>query len=96
MHLVGGQKRIEDGYKDPDMLPKVNKADKEGMMEFIEEYLRSHHGVIKVPLVSVIRKTITIQVYGDYHKYATPDDKIIARIIHLPPEKNKLHNMQSA
>ena len=26
-------------YKDPDMLPKVNKADMAGTMEFIKEYL---------------------------------------------------------
>ena len=39
MHLLGGQKRLEDKYKDPDVLPKVNKADMEGTMESIEEYL---------------------------------------------------------
>ena len=26
----------------------------------------------------------------------TPDDKMIARMLHLPPGKNKLHNEQSA
>ena len=44
----------------------------------------------------VIRKTITSQVYGGYPKYATPDDKMIARMLHLPLHKNKLHNKQSA
>ena len=27
VHLLAGQKRLKDDYKDPDMLPKVNKAD---------------------------------------------------------------------
>ena len=27
---------------------------------------------------------------GDYPMYATPDDKMIARMLHLPPDKNKL------
>ena len=67
-----------------------------GMMESIEEYLRSCHGVIRAPLAYVIRKTIIVQVYGDYPKYATPYDKMIARMLHLPPDKNKLHNEQSA
>ena len=29
-HLLAGQKRLEDEYKDPDVLPKVNKADRAG------------------------------------------------------------------
>ena len=78
------------------MLPKVNKADMAGTMESIEEYFQSYHGVIRVPLAYIIRKTITVQVYGDYPKYATPDDKMIARMLHLTPDKNKLHNKQSA
>ena len=67
------------------MLPKVNKADIAGKMESIQEYLRSCHAVIRAPLAYVIRKTITVQVYGDYVKYVTLDDKMIARMLHLPP-----------
>ena len=44
----------------------------------------------KAPLAYIIRKTITIQAYGDYPTYATPDDEMIARMLHLPPNKNKL------
>ena len=91
-----GQKRLKDSYKDPDVLPKVNKADMAGMMESIVEYLRSHCGVVRTPLVYVIRKTIIVQIYGDCPNYATPDDKMIAMMLHLPPDKNKMHNEQSA
>ena len=45
------EKRLEDEYKDPDVLSKVNKADMAGMMESIKEYLRSHHGVMRASLV---------------------------------------------
>ena len=34
------KKRLKDEYKDPDMLPKVNKADMAGTMESIKEYFR--------------------------------------------------------
>ena len=44
------------------MLPKDNKADMTGMMESIEEYLRSHHGVIRVPLAYIIRKIIIVKI----------------------------------
>ena len=44
----------------------------------------------------IIRKTITVQTYGDYPMYATPDDEMIARMLHLPSDKNKVHNEQSA
>ena len=60
------------------------------MMESIKEYLRAQHGVIKAPLAYVIRKTITVQTNGDCPMYATPDDKMIARVLHLPLNKNKL------
>ena len=75
VHLLAGQKRIKDKYKDPDMLPKVNKVDMAGRMESIKECLRSHHGVMRVPPAYVFRRTIPVQMYGDYPKYATPDDK---------------------
>ena len=60
-----GQKKLEDEYEDPDMLPKINKSDMAGTMESIKEYLRSLCGVIKAPLAYVIRKTITVQTMGD-------------------------------
>ena len=58
--LLAGQKRLEDNYKDPDVLPKVNKADMTGMMEVIKGYLRSYHGVIRAPLTYIIMKTVII------------------------------------
>ena len=57
------------------------------MMEVIEEYLISRGGVAKAPLAYVIRKTILFQTYGDIPAYATPDDKMITRMLHLPPDK---------
>ena len=48
-------------HKDPHVLPKVNMADMAGKMESIEKYLRLPHGVMRVPLVCVIRKTIIVQ-----------------------------------
>ena len=89
--LLTEQKRLKDEYKDPDVLPKVKKADMAGMMESIEEYLRSHHGLIRETLAFVIRKTIIVQTYGDYPKY-----EMITRMLHLPPHKNRLHNEQGA
>ena len=38
--LMMGQKKLEDEYKVPNMLPKINKSDMAGTMESIEEYLR--------------------------------------------------------
>ena len=32
---------------------------------------------------------MTVQTYGDYPTYATLDDKMIARMLHLPSEKDK-------
>ena len=90
MHLLAGQKKLEDEYNDPDVLPKINKSDRAGMMEAIEEYLRSCHGVMRAPLAYIIRKTILVQTYGEYPKYATPDNEMIARILHLPPDKDKI------
>ena len=90
--LLARQKKLKDEYKDPDVLPKINKSDMAGMMEAIEEYLRSCQDVERVPLGYIIRKTIIVKTYGDYPKYATPDDEMIIRMLHLPPDKNKLHN----
>ena len=33
---------------------------------------------------------LTVQTMGDYPMYATPDDKWITRMLHLPLNKNKL------
>ena len=52
--------------------------------------------VIREPLAFIIRKTIIVQTYGEYPSYVTPDDKIITRMLHLPPDKNRLHNKKSA
>ena len=84
-----GQKKLEDKYKDPNVLPRINKCDMAGTIEFIK-YIRSCCGVIKAPLAYIIRKTITVQTYSDYPTCATPDDMMIARMLHLPPDKNKL------
>ena len=90
VHLITGQKKLKDEYKDTKMLPKINKSDNAGTMEAIEEYLRLHHGVVWAPLAKVLWKIITVQTYGDYPSYATPDNKMIARMLHLPSEKNNL------
>ena len=67
-----------------------------GMIESIKEYLRSCGGVMRAPLACMIRKTITVQTYGEYPKYATPNEKMITKMLHLPPDKNRLHNEQCA
>ena len=36
VHMLAGQRRLEDGYKDPDILPKVNKTDMAGTMMSIK------------------------------------------------------------
>ena len=59
-------------------------------MEAIEENLRSCHGAIRAPLAYVIRKNVMAKTYSDYPKYATLDYQIIARMLHLPLDKNKL------
>ena len=84
VHFLAGQKKLKDEYKDPNLLPKINKSDTAGMIESIKEYLRLHCGVIQAPLAYIIRKTITVQTHGDYPMYATPDDEMIARMLHLP------------
>ena len=90
VHFLAGRKKLKDEYKDPNVLPKINISDMAGMMESIKEDLRARCGVIKAPLAYVIRETITIQTKGDYPMYATPEDKMIARMLHLPTDKNKL------
>ena len=94
VHLLAEQKRLKDEYKDPDLLSKVNKADIARTIVSIKEYFRSYVCVVRVPLASIIKKTKTVQTYGDYPKYAAPDDKMITRMSHLPQER--LKNEQSA
>ena len=66
------------------MLPKINKSDMAGAIEAIKEYLRSHHCVMRATLAYVIRKTIQVHTYGEYPKYATPDDEMNTKMLHLP------------
>ena len=89
VHFLAGQKKLEDKHKDPDVLPKINNSDIEGMIESIKEYLWSHHGVIRAPLAYLIQKTITVHTYCDHPMYATQDGKMIVRMLHLPPDKNR-------
>ena len=84
VHLLAGKKKCKDEYKDPDMLPKVNKAALTALMVFIKEYLISCYGIRRTSLAYIIRKTIIVQTYGDYPKYATTNDKMIIRMVHLP------------
>ena len=88
--LLASQKTLEDNYKDLDMLPKVKKADMAGTMEAIKVCLRSCGSILRAPLVHIIRKTRVVQTYGDYPWYATLDDEIITRMLHLLLEKKKL------
>ena len=88
--LLAGHKRLGDDYKDPDILPMVNKSDMIGTMEAIVEYLRSCCGVVRAPLSNISKKTIIVQTYDNYSLYATSDDEMISRMLHLPSDKNKL------
>ena len=90
VHFLVGQMKHKDEEKDTILLQKIKKSDMEGMMESIKENFRSFHDVIKEPLAYIIRKTITVQIMGNYPMYASLDDEMIAMILHLPPDKNKL------
>ena len=94
--LMMGQKKLKDEYKDPNMLPKINKSDVAVMMEAIKEQLRSCHSVTRAPSVYITRKTVKVQTYGDHPLYATSGNEMIARMLHLPADENKVHNEQSA
>ena len=63
-------------------------------MEAINEYFRLCHGVMRAPLAYLIMKTILVQTYGEYPKYETPDDEMIARMLHQLPDKNKLYRSE--
>ena len=93
--LMTGLKKLKDAFIDPNVLPKFNISDMAGTMEAIKEYLRSHWVVIQAPLAYVIRKTIKVQTCGDYPSYPTPDNEMIARMLHLPSDKNKIYNEQN-
>ena len=90
VHVLAGKEKLKDKYKDPNMLSTINKSDMAGMMEAIKEYLRSHCIVMRAPLAYIIRKTIQVQTYDEYLMYATPDNKMITRMLHLPPDKTKI------
>ena len=55
--------KLEDNYKDPVMLPKIEKAQITGTMKAIKEYFRSHLGVKRVPLACIIKKTIVVETH---------------------------------
>ena len=90
--LMTDQKKLKDKFKDTSVLPMINKSDMAGIMEAIKEYLRLHHGVVRAPLAYIMRKTIIVQTCGDYPTYAAHDDKMIAMMLHLPSDKNKVHS----
>ena len=85
VHFIAGKGKLEDGYKYPNVLPKINTSITAGMMESIKEYLRSHHG--KGTLI-----TKTVQTMCKYYTYENSDNKMIARMLHLPPDKNTLES----
>ena len=60
------------------------------MMEAIDEYLRSHLGVIRASLVYIIRRTILVQTYGDNPMCVTSHNEMVARMLHIPPERKKV------
>ena len=78
--FMKGQRKLKDEYKDPNLLPKINRSDMAGTKEAIEEYLRLHRCVIQAPLAYVIQKTIKVQTYDDYHMYGTPDNEMTLAI----------------
>ena len=53
VYLFAGQNQTNDKCKDPNVLPNINKSELAGMMEAIEEYLRSCHDIVRVPLAYV-------------------------------------------
>ena len=69
VHPVAGWKRPKDENKDLDMPSEVNKV--------------NMAGVVKASFACVIGKAIVVKTYGDYSKYATPDERVIARMLPL-------------
>ena len=54
VHLLAGQKRLKDDYKDPDVLPKINKSVMAETIDAIKDYLRLHHSVMKALLYTFV------------------------------------------
>ena len=40
LYIISGQKKLEDEYRDANVLPKINKSDMARTMEAIKKYLR--------------------------------------------------------
>ena len=90
MYILAGQKKLKDQYEDPNVLLTINKSDMAGMMESIEEYLRSSCCVvIMAPFAYIIRKAIIVQTYDKYPTHATSDNEMIGRMLHMPRDKSK-------
>ena len=84
--LLSEQMRYDDDYKDPFMLHRINKTDMPGMIKTIKEKLRSHQCVVK--------SSSSI----NHQENHSPDNDMITRMSHLPPDENKLlleHNIHS-
>ena len=94
VHLLAGQKRLEDDYLDPDVLFKVSSAYMAETMKAIKEFLRSLHHLIGDLLAYITKKFLKVHTYDDYPKYVTSDNEMIARILHLPPVKNKANSVK--
>ena len=75
---------LENEYKEPDMLPKINKSDMEGIVEAIKECLKSNHDIEKAQLACIVRKMIIPKTNGNYLLYATSNEKMITKMLHLP------------
>ena len=64
VYKLAGQKNPKDKYKDPYVLPQVNKTDMARTMKAIKVYLRSYCGVKKASLAYIIRRNIKVYIYG--------------------------------
>ena len=83
-----GQRKLENEYKDQDVLPKINKADMVGTMEAISVYLWSHCGVERAPIAYIIGKRMTVQkAYDVYPWYSPPVNKMLDKMLNLPMEQ---------
>ena len=50
-------------------------------MDAIKEYLRSHHGIKRLPLAYIIRMTKAVQTYIIYPWHVTPNKKVITMVL---------------
>ena len=87
-HKFVGQKELKDS-KRPQNAAQGQQFWHGSYNESIEEHLRSCSGVKRAFLAYIIRKIITVQTYDIYSWHTTPEDKIIARMLHLPMEQNR-------